>query len=405
MSNWFNPLRRARFAVSMYFLLGGGALTLWAVHIPLIEQRVGVSYAELGLLLVLSGFGGFSALQIAGWIIDHIGARSATRLGGIAVGLALILPGLATTPLVLGIAIFLLGFGLAAVDVPMNAAALEVERAYGRTIFSAFHAFWSIGGFVGAALGSAYIALELNIEISLPVTGVVAAAIGWTLGGWLLPDTASSAKTQTKDEKRSSGKANRRVWGFIALAAAMAASGAIIEGTANDWSALYLRDVMGTSTAFAAWGLASFAFFMTIGRFYIDRIVDAVGREPVIRYGAAGSALALLGLMYVDDPWFALALWGALGLSIAGVVPQIFAMAGAIGEPSHHGRNLAKVVGITYLGALAGPSVIGLLTIWLPLNLALVFGLALGVFIALASKPLQHLEPIDEESKISDQAV
>jgi MFS family permease len=386
-----NRLKLARFAVSMYFLLGGGALTLWAVHIPLIEQRVGVSYAELGLLLVLSGFGGFSALQLSGWIIDHVGSKTATRLGGVAVGLALILPGYATTPAVLGLAIFLLGFGLAAVDVPMNAAALEVEKAYGKTIFSAFHAFWSIGGFVGAALGSLYISLELDIQESLPTTGVIAAAIGWLLAHWLLPDSASSAKTQTSEERRSSGKSNRRVWGFIALAAAMAASGAIIEGTANDWSALYLRDVLGTSTAFAAWGLASFALFMTIGRFYVDRIVDRVGREPVVRVGALASAVVTVGLMFAGNEWLALALWGLLGLSMAGVVPQIFAMAGSIGEPSHQGRNLAKVVGITYLGALAGPSVIGILTIWLPLNLALVFAAALGAFIALASKPLERL--------------
>lgn len=386
-----NQLRLSRFAVSMYFLLGGGALTLWAVHIPIIEQRVGISYAQLGLLLVLSGFGGFTALQISGWIIDHIGSKTATRLGGVAVGLALILPGYATTPLVLGIAIFLLGFGLAAVDVPMNAAALEVEKAYGRTIFSAFHAFWSIGGFVGAALGSLYIALELDIESSLPTTGVIVAAIGWLLAHWLLADTASSAKGQTKTEKRDTGRANRRVWPFITLAAVMAASGAIIEGTANDWSALYLRDILGTSTAFAAWGLAAFSIGMTLGRFFIDRVVDLVGREPVVSWGSAGAALATVGLMFAGNAWLALALWGLLGLAVSGVVPQIFAMAGSIGEPSHHGRNLAKVVGITYLGALAGPSVIGLLTIWLPLNLALVFAAALGVFIALAAKALAKL--------------
>jgi predicted MFS family arabinose efflux permease len=320
-----------------------------------------------------------------------VGSRTATRLGGVAVGLALVLPGYATTPTVLGIAIFLLGFGLAAVDVPMNAAALEVERAYGRTIFSAFHAFWSIGGFVGAGLGSLYISLEFDIQTSLPTTGVIAAGIGWLLAHWLLPDEASSAKTQTSAERKTSGRSNRRVWGFIALAAAMAASGAIIEGTANDWSALYLRDVIGTSTAFAAWGLASFALFMTIGRFYIDRIVDRVGREPVVRIGALASAAVTVGLMYATNEWLALALWGLLGLSMAGVVPQVFAMAGSIGEPSHHGRNLAAVVGITYLGALAGPSVIGLLTIWLPLNLALVFAAVLGAFIALASKPLDRM--------------
>ena len=80
-----------------------------------------------------------------------------------------------------------------------------------------------------------------------------------------------------------------------------------------------------------------------------------------------------------------------LGLGISGVVPQIFAAAGEIGEASHHGRNMAKVVGITYIGGLAGPSVIGLATGLLPLNWAIGWGSLLGLFIFLATPKLEKL--------------
>jgi hypothetical protein len=52
---------------------------------------------------------------------------------------------------------------------------------------------------------------------------------------------------------------------------------------------------------------------------------------------------------------------------------------------------MAKVVGITYIGGLAGPSIIGLVTNALPLNFAIGWGAVLGIFIVLSYGRLQKL--------------
>jgi MFS family permease len=230
-------LLRAKIAVCFYFLSGGTALALWAVHIPLIEQTVGIDYSVLGSLLMLSGIGGFLAMQLFGWMVDHIGARTATRLGGIVVGLSLLGPAFSQDPVVLGLSILMLGFGIAGVDVPMNAAALEVEKANKRAIFTFFHLFWSLGGLLGATLGFATIAAGFSQSETLPVVGISLAVIGALIAGWLLPDRPNVVDKDKSVGKQSS-KANRRVLGFVLLAGAMSASGAIIEGVAQDWSAL-----------------------------------------------------------------------------------------------------------------------------------------------------------------------
>ncbi len=85
-------LLRSKIAVSFFFLSGGSALALWAVHIPLIQETVGVEYSTLGLLLMLSGIGGYAAMQFSGWMIDHVGAKTSTRIGGVIVGLSLLGP-------------------------------------------------------------------------------------------------------------------------------------------------------------------------------------------------------------------------------------------------------------------------------------------------------------------------
>ena len=383
-------LLKSKFAVSFFFVSGGSSLALWAVHIPLIEDRVGITYQTLGLLLTLSGLGGFFAMQLFGWIIDHIGAKSATRLGGLVVGLSLFGPAFAPDPFWLGLAIFGLGFGISGIDVGMNAAALQVEKANGRAIFTFFHLFWSVGGLSGAGLGFFTISLGFDQTQTLPVVGTLLSLAGLFMANWLLPDEPVAHKGD-KQETKAVSKSNRRVFGFVILAGLMAASGAIIEGVAQDWSALYLSDYQNVSVALAAWGLAAFNIGMITGRIFIDRIVEVKGRGFIIKYGSIFAAVAIFIQAFAPNYETSVVAWGLLGLGISGVVPQIFAAAGEIGEASHHGRNMAKVVGITYIGGLAGPSVIGLATGLLPLNWAIGWGALLGLFIFLATPKLEKL--------------
>ncbi len=383
-------LTKAKVAVSSYFLFGGTVLAVWAVHIPLIQQKTGISHALLGVLLVAAGFGGFVAMQFAGWAIDHIGAKTTTKWGGVLVGLSLLGPAFAYDALTLGLAIFGLGFGLAAVDVPMNAAALQVEKESQKAIFSFFHAFWSLGGLVGAVIGWQTIGAGISADRTLTVCAAVIASSSLLLSPWLLPNQVV-AQTGSKQEQLVASRLNKKVLGFVVLAGSLACSAAIVEGVSNDWSALYFVDVFSTDEAFAALGLALFSIGMVLGRLTVDRIVESKGRLPVIQIGSGLAAAAVALLMFSPNEWIALFAWFAMGIALSGVVPQIFAMSGEIGETTHAGRNMAKVVGITYLGALIGPSIIGVLTIWLPLNLALIWALFLALFVMFISPKLERM--------------
>jgi MFS family permease len=383
-------LLRSKFAVCFFFFSGGSSLALWAVHIPLIERTVGIGYVTLGALFMFSGLGGFLAMQIYGWIIDHIGAKTATRIGGLVVGLSLLGPAFAQDIWSLGLAIFFLGFGIAGVDVGMNAAALQVDKVNKRAIFTFFHLFWSIGGLFGAALGFATISAGFDQSQTLSITGVVLSVTGVILAGWLLPNEVVATK-EDKNQNRVDSRANRRVLPFVILAGLMAAAGAIIEGVAQDWSALYLIDIQNVSVALAAWGLAAFNLGMITGRIFIDRIVENKGRGFIIRWGSLLGGLAIAAQALAPNFETSLMLWYFLGLGISGVVPQIFAAGGEIGEATHSGRNMARVVGITYIGALAGPSAIGLLTAIYPLNVAIGWGTVLAIFILVANPRLEKL--------------
>ncbi|BFO18034.1 hypothetical protein SHKM778_44220 [Streptomyces sp. KM77-8] len=149
------PLRAARAATFIYFVLNGTLLGMWVVQIPAIEEQVGISHAALGGFLVLLGAGAFLGMQVGGRLSDRLGTRTVVPLAGILCSVTLILPGLAQQPWVLGAALLIFGFGNGTLDVSMNAHAVQVEKAYERPVMSAFHATFSIGGVLAALVGAA----------------------------------------------------------------------------------------------------------------------------------------------------------------------------------------------------------------------------------------------------------
>lgn len=147
-------LRAARLATFAYFVLNGFLMGMWIVHIPTIEQRVGIGHATLGWLLLLLGAGAFGGMQAVGPLTDRFGARTVVPLSAALCSATVALPGLAGNVWTLGAALLALGVGNGCLDVSMNAHAVQVEHAYRRPVMSAFHATFSIGGVFAALVGA-----------------------------------------------------------------------------------------------------------------------------------------------------------------------------------------------------------------------------------------------------------
>jgi hypothetical protein len=84
--------------------------------------------------------------------------------------------------------------------------------------------------------------------------------------------------------------------------------------------------------------------------------------------GAAGITVVALSPWI----WMALAGWALFGLGLSGCVPQLFSAAGHA-DPAAAGTNVSRVVGLGYLGMLAGPAAIGWMTRLVALNYTCLF--------------------------------
>jgi predicted MFS family arabinose efflux permease len=380
-------LRAARVATYVYFVLCGTLMGTWVVQIPAIEERVGISHATLGGLLVLLGLGAFIGMHLAGPLTDRLGARIVVPAGGILCGAALVLPGLARDPWTLAGALLVFGFSNGCLDVSMNAHAVHVEKAYGRPVMSGFHATFSVGGVLASLAGAGAASAGLNPAASMAAMGAVGIVIALGSARALLPAAPAAESPRSGSPEKTEASpvdARRGTKGRVWLLAVLALMVMLCEGAANDWSALHLKDVLGADAGTAAFAYGTFAAAMTIGRLLADRIVARFGSMAILRYGAATAAVGITLVALGPWMWAAFTGWALFGLGLSGCVPQLFSAAGHA-DPSAAGANVSRVAGLGYVGMLAGPAVIGWLTHLVALNHAFVLLTLLCVTTAVAA--------------------
>ncbi|MFF5979720.1 MFS transporter [Streptomyces olindensis] len=383
------PLRAARVATYVYFVLCGTLMGTWVVHIPAIEERVGISHATLGGMLVLLGLGAFTGMQVAGPLADRLGARVVLPAGGVLSGATLFLPGLAHDPWTLAGALLVFGFCNGCLDVSMNAHAVHVEKAYGRPVMSGFHATFSVGGVLAALAGAGAASTGLTTAATMAAMGAAGIVIALASARALLPAAPAAASPGSAEETGTAPAAGHRdSTGRVWLLAVLALMAMLCEGAAHDWSALHLKDVLGTSTGTAAFAYGTFAAAMTIGRLLTDRCVARFGSMAILRNGAVVAAVGITVVALAPWVWVAFTGWALFGLGLSGCVPQLFSAAGHA-DPSAAGANVSRVAGLGYVGMLAGPAVVGWLTRFVALNHAFVLLTLLCLTTAVGARVLR----------------
>ncbi|WP_328470581.1 MFS transporter [Actinoplanes sp. NBC_00393] len=374
-------IRRARIATSLVFLLFGTALGVWTARIPTIKENLGLSDGRLTFALLAFAAGCILGMLVLGRLTDRFGSSRVLIPASILEGLLLIAPGFSGTLVALSIALFAFGAVHGTLNIAMNANAIEVQRAWGSPIISSFHAIYSIGGFLGALTGSLFARAGAGADLTFLAVGASVAVLAGLAARWIMPGTPVI-------ESVTAEPASKRTpllffFGILVLCTLVG------EGAAADWSAVYLRDNLGTTTSFAAYGYAAFAIMMTLGRLVGDRVTTALGPVLLVRLSGALAALGLGTALLLDHPFAGVAGFGLLGLGLSCIAPQVFSAAGNL-DPARSGRALSLVVSIGYLGFLLGPILIGAAATVVGLPTALWIPVVLAIFVA-ASAPTMRL--------------
>ncbi len=390
-------LRLARLAVSVAFFANGLMVGHWATKIPVLVERLGISEAVLGRLIILFGVGAVIALIAGAWMVTRIGSVAVVRWTSLMLVPSLVLitiaPNLTTTAL----AMLWLGMFLGAMDNAMNANGVGVEVALGKPVMSSYHGFWSLGGVAGGLTGGAMIAWLGEMGHAIAVTGIVAALVAWAWRHYWQEPAAADPDLAATDTVRRRGlprKPGIYILGIVTLLAFAP------EGTVIDWSALYLKDEMGAPLLVSGYAYAAFSATMATTRLLGDRLRGRFGDRVVFIAGGllAGSGFIIAG----NAGGFVTACLGFLvtGIGLANMVPVLFSTAGRYPglAPS---VAIAVITTFGYAGLLFAPAFVGMIAeAW---SLALVFS-GWGVIVAAVGLLAIALPSISSRSSGSDES-
>ena len=148
-------LIRARVAVYLVFLANGLGFANLVPRFPQIVARLDLSKAAFGQAVAAVSVGALVAGLAASWLISRLTSARVASLGVLMIALGLLGVGMARSWIALAACLLVVGGTDAIVDVAQNAHGLRVQRRWGASIVTSFHAAWSLGTVLGATMGQA----------------------------------------------------------------------------------------------------------------------------------------------------------------------------------------------------------------------------------------------------------
>jgi len=361
------------------FTVMGFAVATQLSRLPTIRDLLAIDNGLVGIFIAVFSTGALAGLAVSSSLLHRLGPRRvvliAMPLGGVLLAATGLAGGLARSyPLILAI-IVCFGATVSVSDVSLNVSGAANERALGRAVMPYFHAGYSIGYVLGAAVSSGAEALGVPIWLHFTVVGAICLATPFLAGRWL-------PEGRQADEDQPDAAARRRVWrerrtwaiGILVFGFAYA------EGAATDWLPLGVVDGRGFDNASAAALLAAFMIAMTAGRLAGSWFVDRFGRLRVLVIEAALAFVGLALVIYVAEPWVVWAATILWGLGVALGFP--LGMSAAGDDPAKAAARVSAVSFIGYTAYLVGPSLVGLIAQWTGVLLAL--NLILGLIVVAA---------------------
>ncbi|HEX3723044.1 MAG TPA: MFS transporter, partial [Nitrolancea sp.] len=355
-----------------------------AVRIPDVKDRLGLSTGQLGISLLALTVSLILAMPLVSWLLTRFESRAIARATAFAFVVVPVLPVLAVdqATLMLGLAFY--GVTASMLDVAINIQGTDVEARMRRPAMSSFHGLYSVGGIAGSAIGGGLAALGISPRLHLFIVALFMGIFGGYIAGWLLPESP------VKDDR---GPMFARPTRLLAVLGIVAFCAVLNEGAMSDWSAVYLRDAIGTSAGLAAVGFTVFSITMTAGRLTGDRLAMRFGSSRLIRIGGALSALGLgLSLLFPSLP-ATLVGFACVGAGMSFVFPLVVSAASRSGRIAP-GPAIAAISTAAYVGLVAGPSSIGLTSDLFSLRVALGIVVMLCLVVAVLARHVSDVRSL-----------
>lgn len=353
-SNNLNKPVYSRVAVTYCFFILGTLTGNYIVRIPDLQNKFDLSKGQLGLLLTGIPIGSVLIMLFVGKLISKYGSKTTTIMGALLFHLSI--PVLFLIPNIYALWVILMidGIGATVLDVSMNSQGVEVERLLKSSIMSSLHAFFSIGGVVGAIMGGLFVSFNISPEVHLLTVSIL--FLPFTLYSFRYLRSEKLAPVYNNGKRAS----NKEIFMTkeILLLGIIAFIGVLAELMMNDWSLIYILTFTKNEASIAALGFATFSLFMTIGRLSGDPILNRMSAKNAIRIFSGIGAIGLIISVLTSNIVIIFLGFALLGLGISILVPIVFKIAGN-NDKIEIGSGIAGVAFFAYASGIIEPVFVG----------------------------------------------
>ena len=330
------------------FFIGGFGIASWAPLVPLFKTRLALNEGVLGLLLLCIGGGALISMPLSGLAAARFGCRkvltvAACLYAGFLLALSQVRSFWLAVPVLLAF-----GASMGLVDVTVNIQAVLVEKAVGKRLMSGFHAFWSVGCFMGAGLFAVWLKLGLSPEQATGGAVLLILLLLIIFSRHLLPYGGSPKDTSLFAVPR----------GIVTYIGVICCLGFVVEGAMLDWSGVFLAELKGVDFSLAGTGFAVFSAAMLSMRLTGDWLTQKLGGRFVVLYGTGLAVAGFAVLLCAQNLPLLYAGFFAIGIGCANIVPVFYSLLGRQ-KVMPISMAVAAVSILGYVGTLMGPAVIG----------------------------------------------
>ena len=371
------------FASAFLFFCFSLIFSTWVTYIPQIADKLLITEGKIGKAIFFSALGAFVMIRICRHIVDRVGVGKYTFFALIVYCIFFYGPFLAYSYNTLCLSLFFFGMASSSFAISLNSLTATIEKQDEIYIMSRSHAFWSIGGMIGAATGSFIAVLLHNPILHISILVAIILLIQFRIKFHYYHRIGEVLIKEKNNKKNLKPLYVIAVVGLVMM---------VSEGAIADWSALYLKKIILLDMKYIGFGYAAFSSAMMIGRFTGDSLSKNLGSWQLITYSCLTGILGFL-LVLILNPVISILGFFVVGLGFSVVVPEVYRLASKV-EGVKTSDGVSFIAATSNIGFLVGPVLLGFVAEFKSLHLSfmvLTAFVSLAFFIAFAKNKVSRM--------------
>jgi MFS family permease len=321
-------------------------------RLPDIQHHMGVPEGALGLGLIGTPIGTLIALTFASPILERIGYRRALMLLIPLLALFYAIASFAPNPAVFFFLLIPAGLSIGCIELIINLEADRTEHLIGRRIMNRSHGFWSIGFFFAGLVGG-FIA-QMGVPAPVHLLLIVPLAI---IAGVLVLSRFDPAPMRAGGNTDAVPRFAAPTIAIMALVAVTLAA-MVMEGAYMDWSAIYMKNIFGSTPFLAAMAVALGAGAQSVTRLFADSFVERYSPTSVARVLLSIVGIGVVLVFFAPSEVIALCGFALLGIGTSAIFPLAMSAAAQLTDRPA-ALNVAALAQTSFVTFLVAPPVLG----------------------------------------------